>query len=80
MKRIKYKSLFEALSSSIFEENYNNPYALDQLIKYGRECMSTPCATDEEVYQAIRQALDKKYLPLLDKMVIIYAPKWIKTS
>ena len=80
MKRIKYENLFAILSSSIFEENYNNPFALDQLIKYGRDCMAAPGATDEEVYQAIRLSLDKKYLPMLDKLVIIYAPKWTKAG
>ena len=77
MKRIKYKGLFEVLSSSIFEDNYNNPFALDQLMKYGRECMASPDATDEEVYQAVRRALDRKYLPMLDVLVIINAPQYV---
>ena len=75
-KRIKYQNYFNALSGSIFEDNISNPYALDQLIKYGRMCMDDPKATDKEVYQAVRQSLEPQYLPLLDLLVIVYAPDY----
>ena len=75
-KKIKYMNLFNALSASIFEDNLNNPYALDQLIVYGRRCMTDSNATDREVYLAVRETLDKKYLPLLDMLIIVYAPDY----
>lgn len=75
-KIIEYKNSFNMMSASIFEDNLNNPYALDQLLVYGRRCMKDANATDREVYLAVREALDEKYLPLLDMLVLIYAPKY----
>jgi len=73
-KKMKQKNLFTTLASSIFEENLNNPYALDQLMRYGRMCMEDSHVSEKEVYETIRQNLDSKYLPLLDMLVLLNAP------
>lgn len=73
-KKMKQKNLFTTLASSIFEENLNNPYALDQLMRYGRMCMEDSQVSEKEVYETIRQNLDSKYLPLLDMLVLLNAP------
>jgi len=35
-KKTEYKNSFNMMSASIFEDNLNNPYALDQLLEYVR--------------------------------------------